>query len=344
VNFASAISDLMDDEQTEMIRAMIGCVVMATKSKRPDDLTISSKILSKIAVEKVQEAVVKELVKRGGRLVSKSGQSADKDKGATEQSKANQPDVPAPHKPSAPSDPTQGVKQASTPDTPSTTGRSGSKPLTQQETADAVRLAQQQPTPEAKPQRQGRRERDDPAIADKGTSTKPEETQSRPRYQHQQQQTKRPNPGDTATTDKATEAKATDAKAAGDTDVDSRATRPKDTGDRGTKPSAPAAPKEPPVPPSNMPWRDRWKFYDKHRNEYPPHIQQMLDRIEKRTKTQHEEVDAAIREHHAQQLSQYWGIPVKTTERIPKKGRAKKRRAAIGRRPIYLPGPANARI
>lgn len=127
----------------------------------------------------------------------------------------------------------------------------------------------------------------------------------------------------------ATEGKAADDKAGQGTAIDSRerdgkATGSPDTERRGTRADTSAPPKEPPLPPSGMSGKERWAYYEKHKDQYPPHIQDMMGKMKKRDEKQAAEVDAAIREHHAQQLGENWGIPVKTTERIPTKAPPKK--------------------
>jgi phage baseplate assembly protein W/predicted DNA-binding protein YlxM (UPF0122 family) len=325
LNLISAISDLIDDAEAEMIRAMIACVIMATKSRRPDDLTISSKILADIAMDKVQEAVIKELVKRGGKQVSKWRQAVEKGKAAAQQPSPSEAEATTAEQPPV-------IESAKTPtsaDVPTKgTSPGEAKPLTQKEVAEQLRMAQQvqrqlqqqQTTKPSEVNPVGDKSTTAKSVDQKGTEPRAEKTATTPEAARpRREETAEARRRDETADDEATDTKATDRKATTDNHTDAKSTHAKDVGNRKTDPPARPDPKEPPLPPSNMPWRERWKFYDKHRDEYPSHIQQMLDRVQRRTAKQQRQVDLAIREHHARQLSEHWGIPVKTTQRIPMK-------------------------
>ena len=80
LNLLSLAADLTDKDEIERTRAAVACVVMSVKSSRSDDLTISAKVLSKIGVDKVQEAAVNAIQNAAKKKLVKKAEQAFKSK------------------------------------------------------------------------------------------------------------------------------------------------------------------------------------------------------------------------------------------------------------------------
>ncbi|QCB44900.1 hypothetical protein [Hydrogenophaga sp. PAMC20947] len=96
VNLISAIADAIDDDgDAERIRNIAACLTMATLSGKSDDMVITSKILSKIAVNEVGKRIVQKVIAETGKQVSKQvgKRMAARDTGQIETDQIDAPDV-----------------------------------------------------------------------------------------------------------------------------------------------------------------------------------------------------------------------------------------------------------
>jgi hypothetical protein len=99
--------------------------------------------------------------------------------------------------------------------------------------------------------------------------------------------------------------------------------RPKPPNLTAVKPPK-TVPKEPPLPASQkLPRRQRADFYRGNKSAYPKEIQAQIDRrLARRTPSDNalKDIDRAIREDYARELEDAYGVPIKSTERIPTTG------------------------
>ena len=252
VNAISAVVDALDDEELAMTRAALTALVMAVKSKSPDDMTISSKVLAKIGTDKVQARVVQELSKRGAHLVKKA-HGAAKTKIAQ---KTQKPDAPPADEPALDAGEARSVPAR--PDDPAT-AKGTVDPKTQRppSIADEMRRVNEMAEAYRKGQEKGR------GAPDQSTKAKVRDDDD-------------DAAGDPAARKRA--GAATDAKETTATGTAGKATAATGTTSKGT-PTRSAAPVEPPLPPTakEASRRDRLEFLKQNKKQYSPEVERMID-------------------------------------------------------------------
>ncbi len=104
VNFVSAIAEVFNDAEHEMVRAALTCVVLAIKGQVPDDMAISAKILAKIATDQVEAKIISVLVQKGAKVAKKGAKALAPKKAAPPATSTTPPaDTPSAGQPASPS-------------------------------------------------------------------------------------------------------------------------------------------------------------------------------------------------------------------------------------------------
>lgn len=324
VNVVSALAEALDDEELAMTRAALTALVMAVKSTRADDMTISSKVLGKIGADKVQARVVQELSKRGAQLVKK-GAGAAKAKIAPKTAK---PDAPA--SADEPHVDTTAAKdaQATANDAKAANGTTDGKPRRPESVAEEMqrvnREAQAYRDALAKSRATGADANGTAAKGKPSPATRPDEpplppsakeASSRQQLEFLRQNKKAYSKDVQQMIDAQVlheQRKTPVVDKAGGTRVNQAI----DKANRRNKTKQHAS-----IPDGLSP-EARIEYLKQHRDEYPANVQKAIDkeieRAEAPTKGSIAKIDKAIRDEYAQKLTDAWGIPVTSVSRMPK--------------------------
>ncbi|SEF62951.1 hypothetical protein [Nitrosomonas ureae] len=345
INAVAAVADLLEGDH-EFIRNVIAAALLYIRGGTQDDLHISAKTMAKMLTDKFHEELMKLVINRAsdaGLKLKKRGKD-DADQARAEQREAD--DKPLETEPKEDSglsdtlnfepkpdpDAKPDVDSASKPDTgdsgdgdPRNRLRDGTDlDATPEEIRQAEALAEKMKAERFERIRQADTRRKAEQAAKTGDENKGVEDGNKGAGDDN----KRVAHADKGTGDAA---KGTGAENQGKgerkpaADDDPRKTRGDGTDDDGLfttrkrrKKDRPPEPDEPPLPRSqDVPVKDRYAFYMKHRDQYPPAVKDRLEKMGKPTDKGLKEIDRQIREHFAAQVENHLGIPVKSAQRIP---------------------------